>query len=111
MKSILLISLVLSLLVPDPATKPVTWKKLRTKDKVVRTVNQNIPERASLSQVNSILSTWNHDFLKAYGDSLIAFISPPANASFLITRKWMMRFHFRNDSLYNYTIREALTGP
>jgi hypothetical protein len=111
MKCLLLAFIIFPLLVPDPSLRSVAWKKLKTRDEVSIALRKNIPEQASLAQVNAVLSNWNPNFLKTYGDSLIAFISPPENASFLITRKWMIRFHFRNDSLYCCTISEALTGP
>jgi hypothetical protein len=95
----------------DSGQKQIVWKKLRTEEQVRLALQKRIPGKASASQVASVLLRQRHDFYKCYGDSMIAFISPSEPASLLIHRKWMMRFHFRADTLSRITIGEALTGP
>jgi len=58
-----------------------------------------------------VLDQEKHVFLQSYGDSLVEFISPNNPARFMISRRWLLRFHFKQDSLRYYTISEGLTGP
>ena len=111
LKYLLLLSLSLSFLSAGPGQKPIRWKHLRTEQEVRTALIKIIPAKASMNQVSTFLLRERHDFFQSYGDSLIAFISPSEPAGFLISRKWMMRFHFKADTLSLFTIREALTGP
>ncbi len=58
-----------------------------------------------------VLDQEKHVFLQSYGDSLVEFISPDSHARFMISRRWLLRFHFKQDTLQYYTVSEGLTGP
>lgn len=112
MRTYLIISVFLLSSFQNPdQDKPVRWRKLRTKDQVRAVIDRKISHAALLKDVEKNLQKERHDFLAVSGDSLLEFISPGEPAAFLISRKWMFRFHFRHDSLQYYTVNEALTGP
>jgi hypothetical protein len=89
----------------------INWKKLHTETQVHDALAARLPTNGNPSEVKKVLEFEKHAFLQQYGDTLITFISPEVRASLLISRKWLLRFHFQNKVLTTFTAREALTGP
>jgi hypothetical protein len=90
---------------------PMSWKKLKTPEAVRSALDARIPEHATLEEVTQRLSREKPAYLHSYGDSAIAFTSQEYRAAFLISRKWLIRFHFSKGLLTYYTVTEGLSGP
>jgi len=96
---------------PLPDSKHIVWKKLRTEEEVRAALQKRILPNASFNDVSVLLQQEPHEFLLREGDSVISFISFKHKGAFLISGKWMIRFHFLEGGLKGYTIREELSGP
>jgi hypothetical protein len=91
--------------------KPLNWRKLKTEEQVRQAIDLRLPSGIAFPDAEKKLQKEQHVFLQASGDSLLEFMSPEAKATFLISRKWIFRFHFREGKLVKYSASEALTGP
>jgi hypothetical protein len=95
----------------SPELRPIAWKKLKTPEEVRTALDARIATKATMEDVTKRLSREKPAYLHSYGDSAIAFTSQEYHAAFLISRKWLIRFHFAGGMLTYYTVTEGLSGP
>jgi hypothetical protein len=95
----------------SPVEKIIHWKKLKTENEVRAAFDSRLTSRPSQAEIYSLLLRERHDFVQVCGDSEISFISTGQRAAFLISRKWLLRFHFKDGVLSGYTVAQNLTGP